>query len=551
MKTKRLIIIGVCLFSSLVLGKVSYATSFNQDDIVPSTYTQNNMPSQESALQFGISKPVNSIEREDNVVEFKDSRLEEAVKIELGIPLNQELTASSMLNLRKIQPSVTGITDLTGLEYASNLQVITFTDNALQSLKPIENLPILTSIGLANSSYLSIDDITSSLSTLDVQLLDLSNNPHFSDFSKLSVFTNLQGLWLNNCNLTNVDFLENFTSLNQLALNNNALTSIHKLNSPYLRIVQLNQNQFETLKNIPDLSTISNLEISNNKLTSLGHLDFTRLISLQADSNNISSLDGVNAPILSSLSLDNNQISSVKNIHAPQLSVLIIRNNQLETLNGLKNMPFLRTLNVTSNKLKDLTAIKELPRLSMLAIQNNMEIDDFTPISFAENLTQLLAINTNMSNNKARQLGKLKNLETLGVSNLNQLSTNEKITNLDFLSQFPALTGIALDGHAVSDVSKIEELSIPIYSAVNQQITLPAGTLDQQTIVNLVDKNQEFPTTIQFITPGELVKDPSQNTQSVLWNQIGDNSFSFSSSDNLFSGSVNQHISLNNEEFIR
>lgn len=543
MKTKKLLIIGICLFSSLVLGKESYATTLDQEGIVQSKYAQDILFTQESTLQNELSQPINTTENEEKVVEFRDHNLEEAVKTELGIPYDQELTASSMLNLRKIQPTVTGITDLTGLEYAKNLQVITFNDNVLQSLKPIENLPNLTSIGLVNSPYLTIEDITNSLSTLDVIQLDLSNNSHIGDFSKLSIFTNLRGLWLNNCNLKNADFLENMTHLTMLSLNNNSLTTVHQLNSQFIRTLLLNQNHLVTLDDIHVLSSVSNLQINNNELTSLSHLNFDNLIALQANSNNITSLEGFHGTALTALSLDDNQIKSVENMNAPVLSELLIRNNRLENLNGLENSPMLITLIVSSNKINDLRSIKNLPRLIILSIQDNLEIDDFTPISFSKNLTQLFAFNTNANNKKVRQLGELKSLDILAVSNLDVNSANEKITNLDFLNQFPALTGFAADGHAISDISKLGDY-ISTYSALHQIITLPEGISGQETPINLVDKRQEFPSTVQFITSGELIKDPSQNKYSVMWNQTGNNSFTFSSSDNFFSGTVNQHISI-------
>lgn len=72
-------------------------------------------------------------------------------------------------------------------------------------------------------------------------------------------------------------------------------------------------------------------------------------------------------------------------------------------------------------------------QLDSISLQDSHDIEDFTPLSYAQNMTQIIANNTDMSLKKFKQFGNLKNLKILAVSNFsNQESNSNLITSLDF-----------------------------------------------------------------------------------------------------------------------
>lgn len=81
------------------------------------------------------------------VVHFNDANLKEAVKGELGI--TRDPTAADMLGLTHLNANSSDIADLTGLEYARNLEKIWLYDNQISDLSPLASLTKLTDLGLA------------------------------------------------------------------------------------------------------------------------------------------------------------------------------------------------------------------------------------------------------------------------------------------------------------------------------------------------------------------------------------------------------------------
>ncbi|MCO6017937.1 hypothetical protein CKN86_07870 [Carnobacterium divergens] len=537
MQTKKLVFMGICLFGSLGLGGEYQAATPTDNEGISSITAQLDSTFQEEQVDSIEKAKLFTHEGEETDITFKDSTLENEVKKELNLTENEHVTTVNILNLQKLVSSGTGITDLTGLEYAKNLMLITFNDNQIDSLKPLEKLELLSSVGLENNPKLTLDDV---LALPNLTELNLSNNPNMKDFSKLSVYSEMRNLWLNNSNLSNIDFVETMHVLKEIHLDNNHLTTIDKLDSDFLTKLFVNNNNITSLDHVKNISQIQSILIDNNELTSI--INRPTLKGLSANSNKITTLNDLNAPFLQQANLDNNQIDSVHIISAPYLSNLSLRSNKLITLDGLEKATNLTQLNLFSNQLNDISAVKSLPNLLRLVIQENPTIMDFSPISSANKLIQLLANDTNVTPAKLAQLGSLNQLQLLAVSNIKNVANDSKISSLDFLTDFPALTLVAIDGHSVSDISKIGQTKIETYSVKNQQIRLPQVALGQKTILTLLDKDNNFPSTINFNTPGEISTNHPLKTNYVQWHQVGENSLDFSSLDDSFSGSVNQLV---------
>lgn len=93
------------------------------------------------------------------VVTFPDPNLEAAVRAALGIP-SAPITTTDMLALTTLSAEWRGITNLEGLEYATNLSSLDLTGNQVGDLTPISGLTSLTQLQLYGNQITSLSPIS-------------------------------------------------------------------------------------------------------------------------------------------------------------------------------------------------------------------------------------------------------------------------------------------------------------------------------------------------------------------------------------------------------
>ena len=106
-----------------------------------------------------------------------DANLRAAVREDLGLANNEVLTQAKMLDLTSLHAPQEQISNLTGLEYATNLTSLVAWQNQISSLTPIQNLTNLTEIRMGSneiSNVTPLDDLTS-LTKLGLQHNNISN----------------------------------------------------------------------------------------------------------------------------------------------------------------------------------------------------------------------------------------------------------------------------------------------------------------------------------------------------------------------------------------
>ena len=164
-----------------------------------------------------------------------DANLRAAVRAALGLAPNDALTPQAMLgliNLRYRGSELSDnekIVDLTGLEYALNLDHLNLYAHLISDILPLEKLTKLRSLWLAGNRIANIRPLTS----LPLGELGLGRNP-ITDFTPLAELTSLTRLdfWGNELGDTNFFIITRLTQLTQLDLRNNQIsdiTSITKL----------------------------------------------------------------------------------------------------------------------------------------------------------------------------------------------------------------------------------------------------------------------------------------------------------------------------------
>ena len=122
-----------------------------------------------------------------------DANLRTEVRADLGLADNEELTQASMTNLTSLDAPQSEISDLTGLEFATNLTTLVAWGNSISSLTPLTNLTSLTEIRIGDCG--NISDVTPLGNLTNLTKLGLQGN-NISDVSALSGLVNLTWLRL-------------------------------------------------------------------------------------------------------------------------------------------------------------------------------------------------------------------------------------------------------------------------------------------------------------------------------------------------------------------
>lgn len=196
-----------------------------------------------------------------------------------------------------------GISDLTGIEYFTNIVALRCNNNSL------------TNLNLTTNTKLRILECTNN----NLVNLDLSAN-------------NI--LWAVYCS-------DNF-ELNNIILN---------ASSTLLSLISENTN-LNTL-NISNYSKVQKLHLKSNNLTSLNISGNTNLKDLNCDDNKLTSINTSNNTFLEILSFNGNNIEDIDLTSNNALKELSCYDNSLTSLNLSANLD-LEKINVKSNKLTDL-----------------------------------------------------------------------------------------------------------------------------------------------------------------------------------------------------
>ncbi|MCY4603896.1 MAG: leucine-rich repeat domain-containing protein, partial [Gemmatimonadetes bacterium] len=160
-----------------------------------------------------------------DVIAIPDANLRAAIEAALGKASGAPITNDEMATLTALKAPDAGIRDLTGLEFAINLETLWLKDNAISDVSSLSGLTNLTWL------WLDINQITdiSPLSGLtNLTRLWLGRND-LSDISPLSGLTNLEVLYLGNNAITDISPLSGLTNLTRLDLWDNAITDISPL----------------------------------------------------------------------------------------------------------------------------------------------------------------------------------------------------------------------------------------------------------------------------------------------------------------------------------
>jgi hypothetical protein len=155
-------------------------------------------------------------------VSIPDPGLKAAIEDALWVT---DPTPTDMLGLTYLEGQARHITNLTGLEYAVNLQGLSLRFNQIGDLQPLAGLHNLASLSLNDNR---ITDVSPLSGLIRLSLLDIHNN-RIADISALSGLVNVTTLALRENPIGDISALANLTGLSDLSLLETLVSDISPL----------------------------------------------------------------------------------------------------------------------------------------------------------------------------------------------------------------------------------------------------------------------------------------------------------------------------------
>ena len=181
------------------------------------------------------------------VVDIPDPNLNRLIRQELNIPASRHITQADMLRLTGLPWSDEGISDLTGLEHAINLNFAVLAGNPIKDFTPISSLPRLEVLNIAGirtntldvfanltslkdffAIHCDIEDISAVAGLINLIALDLAAN-HISDITALAHLTELEKLHIERNRIVDVSPLAGLTNLKELHIFHNRISDFSSI----------------------------------------------------------------------------------------------------------------------------------------------------------------------------------------------------------------------------------------------------------------------------------------------------------------------------------
>ena len=185
-----------------------------------------------------------------------DPALREAVREKLGIPADSPLTRAYVQeHLTGLNAIDKGIIDLTGLEHATDLQVLILIGNKIRDLSPLSDLTGLYFLDLAGNQ---ISDLRPLAGLTALEVLRLGDN-QIRDVSPLAELINLKELVLSVNPISDLSPLAGLENLEDLRIRHTNTKGVLST-IPISKLIQFGYDESCGLERIPISERIENRE---------------------------------------------------------------------------------------------------------------------------------------------------------------------------------------------------------------------------------------------------------------------------------------------------
>ena len=277
------------------------------------------------------------------VVHVPDPNLRAAIAEALGKSPNAPITVEDMKRLKDFSPWDRGIQDLTGLQFATNLNRL--------------------ALGWWGGRKNQVSDLSPIAGLTNLRELILNNNP-VSDISAVRGLTNLTFLSLDHASVSDISAVRGLTNLTYLNIHVTLVTDL----SPIAGLINLRSITFssESLSDISPMAGLINLE----RMTCWGHAisdlsplaGLTKLEEIDFCGGNISDLTPLAGLTgLKKLYVAFEKVSDISPIAGlTGLNRLNFEDNNISDISSLAGLTNLTWLNVARNKISDFSSLDGL-----------------------------------------------------------------------------------------------------------------------------------------------------------------------------------------------
>lgn len=362
----------------------------------------------------------------EDPVDFADPALKAAVMEALG--LTTDPTPSNMLRLTAMMnASHRGITDLTGLEYAVNLEQVDLGVNQVEDISILAGLTRLREVGL---SWNRIADISVLGGLTELTYLDVGVN-QITDIGPLAGLAKLRVLYLNSNEIGSLAPLAGLTNIENLSVVGTSISDLSPLvGLTHLRALHADDNSIQDVSPLADLKDLTVLRLYDNQI---------------ADISPLAGLTG-----LTWLGLRNNRLTDIQPLAGlVNLDRLDLNGNQIQDISALAGMSNLEHLYLWQNEIMDITALAGLVNLTNLSISEN-PVTDIAALSDLTELVYLGMYSTHVAD--ISLLSSLTNLVYLEAA-------GNGIRDISPLAGLTALERLELQGNQIEDCRPVAELT--------------------------------------------------------------------------------------------
>ena len=299
--------------------------------------------------------------RPGDLVTIPDPNLRAAIEEALGKTSGALITAADMARLTRIVADDAGISDLRGIEAATQLERIEFRRNSISDLSPLRGLTQLNNIKLRGNR---ITDLSPLVGLINVDWLGLEENA-ITDLSPLKGLIKLNGIGISGNPVSDVSPLAGLISLERIDAWRTPISDF----SPLASVRRLQWIEFgddrsiSALPSLKGLKSLKRLEINNCNISDISGLaELTQLERLELVNNQISDISPLaNLKSLEHLNLDANIILDVSSLaKLTRLELLYLENNKISDVSPLAGLTNLERLDLRNNAISDFSPLKRL-----------------------------------------------------------------------------------------------------------------------------------------------------------------------------------------------
>lgn len=507
---QKLQTLGITAGKSLLSGTTAPATTSGTDGDYYLHTTLDNI----YVKKGGSWVPVNS--GGATVINFTDANLKKALLALFGKPANGVITVQDAQKptLVSLDLRNKGITNLSGLEYFTNVKTLDVSGNSLTTLAPVNQLAKLTELRAYNNKLFGEVDL-SKLALLDkVKIVEGNLGIEFIKINSAEQGNkfNREEKTVKYTNTGQIDQFIIFTDNNLKAallgkattgldFNQDGEISVMEAES-YTGHIVLESATYQSLQDLKYFKNINTLRLSSVTVRGSFHLevsDFPNIVNLEVGNSGLQSISLQNLPKLKVLKLPSNNLTTFSVENLTSITELIANSNigltLISGLDGLVNLQKLNLLNCKLSGVLDLSRLEKLAEVfaqemsnpkgerAVLALKKSNSNAGLVQVklsnaSFASQMNQLEGTSvyeaegykpprpvsipdTRLKTLLSRAVGTGNPINTETLANVKTLSLDNIVRDLSGLEHLVNLTSLTIAASVTTaDISNLKKLEI-------------------------------------------------------------------------------------------